>query len=104
VIQRFLLPGIISFLLLFSQQVAVVHPYSHSEDWQKSSQRDKQSPPENECPQCLALAGVASAIGSQGVAIHTPVANFALWLAEPPAIHASTSLPYRSRAPPITLA
>ena len=98
---RTFLSLLFAFLLAFSQQEAMLHPYVHTADWQqKSSNEDKSSNHNDVCGKCVALADVGSAVGSQSHLFHIASGQFELLAAVQWSIVSQAFLPYNSRAPP----
>lgn len=99
--RRLYLSLLFAVLLVFAQQVAMLHPYVHTADWQQKSSEDKQAPKHYEvCGQCVALAGIGSAIGSQSHALIFEPGQFELSTKLHQSIISERFLPYHSRAPP----
>ena len=92
-------------LLLFAQQVALVHPYEHfSRDKQESSQHSKESPASSAfCEKCAAYAALGNAVSPSHVVLvllGSPTSFFS----ESVHFHfISTTRYYAARAPPSTL-
>jgi len=90
---------LIAFLLMFTQQVGAIHPFSHVHNQQK--QQDKHSPTAKACAECLAFAKMGNALPASAIVFHVaPVITYLT-----PAIFAGLarleSPAYRSRAPPL---
>ena len=100
-INRSLLSILIAFLLTFSQQLALTHPYEHTADWQqKPSSHKNMLPHPDSCGKCAALAGLANAVASNSHALAVFPKTFALLsCSQQPTVSAHFK-PYQSRAPP----
>lgn len=98
--RRLFLPLFFAALLAFTQQAAVIHPYSHAEDWQETSQHGKQAPHPPSCAKCVAYAGMTGFIGVTALTTHILSAQLQVLAANLPDYLAATLLPYHSRAPP----
>ena len=100
-INRSLLSILIAFLLTFSQQLALTHPYEHTADWQQKPSSHKNTPPHSDnCDKCAALAGVANAVASNTHTLAVLPTTFALSsFTQQPTVSAHFQ-PYQSRAPP----
>jgi hypothetical protein len=100
-IQRRLLYFVLTLLLVFAQQQAIVHPYVHLANGQESSTSDKQAPAHSEtCGKCIAFAGVSAAVSSQALTIAILPTAFerSVEIAQP--LLSTLHLSYHSRAPP----
>jgi hypothetical protein len=100
-INRSFLSLLVAFLLTFAQQLALTHPYEHAADWQQKSSSQKNTLPHTDnCDKCIALAGIASAVGAKSQSFHALSTTFEfLPSATQPTISAHFQ-PYQSRAPP----
>ncbi|MES2353399.1 MAG: hypothetical protein V4568_03175 [Pseudomonadota bacterium] len=91
---------LIAFLLMFTQQIGAIHPFSHFEYNQKN-QQEKHSPNTKACEECLVFAKIGSGLPASAIVFHiapviqnlTPAIFAGLARLESPA--------YRSRAPPV---
>jgi hypothetical protein len=100
-VRRSFLSLLFAFLLLFAQQVAMLHPYEHTADWQQKSSSGKQAPLHSEaCGKCVALADMGSAVGSKALAIHVLPDQFELSSIPRQSIVSVHFSSYHSRAPP----
>jgi hypothetical protein len=102
---RSIRPWFFALLLICMQQFALLHPYTHVPDWQKnatnqpSNQKDN-LPHSQSCAQCIAIAGIDSAVASKALAIHNVSNVFAFYTALPKSIVVAYFQAYLSRAPP----
>lgn len=88
-------------LLVFAQQQALLHPYEHSADWQQKSSNHKNSLPHSDtCGKCIALAGIASAVGSKTQSVAVLPAKFEFASSAKLLTFSTHFQPYLSRAPP----
>ncbi|HAF00917.1 MAG TPA: hypothetical protein DCO68_01580 [Methylophilaceae bacterium] len=99
------MPWLFAILLACVQQFALLHPYEHLTDWKKSStnqpvnQKDK-LPHSGNCTQCMAIAGVDSAVALKVLVLHTSSASVLCDVFVLPSIAITHFLAYRTRAPP----
>ena len=99
------LPWLFALLLIWMQQFALLHPYTHNTDWQKSStnqttdQKDS-LPHTTSCAQCLAIAGVDHAVASHALIIHSASKISGFIATMPVRIAVSFFQAYLTRAPP----
>ena len=105
--RRKLLRLALSLVLLFAQQMALVHAMSHyagrsGQPTQGQSQVSKGLAADQACEQCLAFAQIGSALGTPNFAFYTPDAATAQ---DAPAVADGVFRPcpcaFRSRAPPV---
>lgn len=103
------MPWLFALLLICMQQFALLHPYSHNNDWQKSttnqtsdqtSDQKDSIPHTTSCAQCLAIAGVDHAVTSHALILHSASEVFSFNTAMPSRIVGSHFQAYLSRAPP----
>jgi hypothetical protein len=108
---RRLLPLLIAYLMLMSQQVALSHGYSHWTKDQKAvagamfasaDTRQGQAQLEHSCLQCLSAAELAFAIAGPvyrfDIATDLPVPR---WLRPTLVLERITTIVFQSRAPPV---
>jgi len=101
-VRRSYLSLLFVILLVFAQQSAMLHPYVHTTDLQQTSQNDKQAPKHSEvCGQCVALAAIGSAVGSQSHTFNIGNAVFELLSIVHLSVASEHFPDYHSRAPPI---
>jgi hypothetical protein len=98
-----LVPILLAFLLLLSQQLAIAHAVSHlSSDLAPSTSHDKHLPGAMQCDRCLSFASIGSALPTpplcfffdlppSRVAVGTPAGQFL----------SRTICAFNSRAPPV---
>jgi hypothetical protein len=100
-----LMPWLFALLLICMQQFALLHPYSHNNDWQKtttnqtSDQKDS-IPHTTSCAQCLAIAGIDHTVASHALAIHNASEGYSFNPTLPMRIVVNHFQAYLSRAPP----
>jgi hypothetical protein len=100
-IRRSFLSLLFVILLVFAQQSAMLHPYVHTADLQQTSQNDKQAPKHSEvCGQCVAVAAIGSAIGSQSHTFNLGSTVFELLYKVHQSVASEHFPDYHSRAPP----
>jgi hypothetical protein len=102
---RSYLPWLLTLLLIFMQQFALLHPYSHSNDWHKNAthqpSNQKDGLPHSEtCTQCIAIAGVDSAMASKAFTLQNTTHTFTFYTALLPSLVVIFFQAYLSRAPP----
>lgn len=92
---------ILSFAFLFGlgQQGAATHAISHLADWQE--QQPDQAPHNPHCEECVAYAGLASALTSQAFVLAVVAPSFEPYAALTPSTPGTTPLHYSARAPPV---
>lgn len=101
-IRSSLIAFLFGFLLVIGQQQALEHHYAHSGGWQTKSSNNKDSTKHNEiCGQCLAHAGIDSAINLQSQFIIFNDAQFERSIHSFYAIISACFFSYNSRAPPV---
>ena len=90
-----------TFLLVFAQQEAMLHPYEHTADWQQKSSSGKQTPLNSGvCAKCVALIDIGSAVGSASQALLVLIGQFELLSTSRPSLVSAHFLSYHSRALP----
>jgi hypothetical protein len=100
-INRSFLSLLFAFLLTFAQQQALLHPYEHTADLQQKSSNQKNTLPHSDsCSKCIALAGIASAVGSKSQLFHALSTTFEFLPSTTQPIISAHFQPYQSRAPP----
>jgi hypothetical protein len=103
---RLVQPWLFALLLICMQQFALLHPYTHIADWQKTathqpSNNQKDNLPHSQsCAQCLAIAGIDSAVASKALAIHNVSDVFVFCTTLPSSFVVAYFQAYLSRAPP----
>jgi len=87
--------------LLFAQQGAAMHAFSHlGEPFPSHSQQDKQLPHSPACDTCGVYAGVGSALAASAWAIPAAVAQAPHLDVTPPVLLSQPARLYHARAPP----
>ena len=100
-INRSFLTLLFAFLLAFSQQMVLTHPYEHAQDWQQKSASHKNTLPHAEtCSKCIALAGIGSAVGSKSLVLHFLATQFEPSSSVKQPVVSAHFQAYHSRAPP----
>ncbi|MGZ3159533.1 MAG: hypothetical protein ACXU7D_09230 [Burkholderiaceae bacterium] len=99
---RQILPVLLAFLLLVSQQMGYAHTVSHLSDGSRHSQQNKQLPIEQVCDQCLAFAQIGSALTSHAFLVFADAAPSPVSLSHTaPILVPRTVCAFHSRAPPV---
>ena len=113
-INRSFLPWLFAFLLAFSQQMVLTHPYEHTfkhtykhtQNWQQKNLSHKNILPKNTlpsaetCGKCIALAGVGSVVASKSLVLHFLATQFKITAAVQQPVVSAHFQAYHSRAPP----
>jgi hypothetical protein len=100
-INRSFLSLLFAILLTFAQQQALLHPYEHTADLQQKSSSQKNTLPHSDsCSKCIALAGIASAVGAKSQSFHALSTTFEFLPSATQPIISAHFQPYHSRAPP----
>jgi hypothetical protein len=102
---RLIQPWLFAILLILMQQFALLHQYTHVADWQKNTTHQPANQKDNlphsqNCAQCLAIAGIDSAVASKTLAIHSVSNVFSFCTTLPQSIVVAYFQAYLSRAPP----
>lgn len=93
---------LLAFLLLFAQQGGLLHGVGHLADYSPARQQQEQHPhPGEVCDECLAYAGIGSAVSSTALPALSFVSSCLPADALPAAFSTAPQLAYRSRAPPL---
>ncbi len=93
---------LLAFVLLFAQQVAVLHALSHTFT-SPATQQEQDLPSAKTCSQCLALAEIQGAVPATPTPFVVARAGFVAAVFVPFSFLPQTALGFSARAPPVFL-
>jgi hypothetical protein len=99
---RWLQPLLLTFVLLFAQQVASLHAMSHALQSQ-TTQEEQDLPNAKSCSQCIALADIQSALPPRNPPFVSSLAGFITGAFADSSALTPLALGFSARAPPALL-